>query len=69
VRLFLAAESRLLLNGLTIDFVETATSSGLSFIDPNKAACACSTADVSPKPAVTHIDIASIGRGRPAVAS
>ena len=66
VRLFLAAESRLLLNGLTIDFTETATESGLTFIDPHKEACACSSAGATPKPGVTRIDISSIGRGRPA---
>jgi iron-sulfur cluster assembly accessory protein len=66
VRLFLAAESRLMLNGITIDFVETATSSGLSFIDPNKESCACSSAETAPKSGITKIDIASIGRGRPA---
>jgi iron-sulfur cluster assembly accessory protein len=66
VRLFLAAESRLLLNGITIDFTETATQSGLSFIDPNKEACACSSAETAPKAGVTKIDISSIGRGRPA---
>lgn len=66
VRLFLAAESRLLLNGITIDFVETATQSGLSFIDPNKAACVCSTADSAAPGGVTKIEISSIGRGRPA---
>lgn len=66
VRLFLAAESRLMLNGITIDFVETATSSGLSFIDPNKEACACSSADTAPKVGVTKIDISTISRGRPA---
>jgi iron-sulfur cluster assembly accessory protein len=66
VRLFLGAESRLMLNGITIDFVETATSSGLSFIDPNKEACACSSAETAPKVSVTKIEISSIGRGRPA---
>jgi len=66
VRLFLGAESRLMLNGLTIDFVETATTSGLSFIDPNKEACACSSAETAPKVGVTRIDVSSIGRGRPA---
>lgn len=66
VRLFLGADSRLLLNGLTIDFVETATQSGLSFIDPNKEACACSSADTAPKTGVTKIDVSTIGRGRPA---
>lgn len=66
VRLFLGAESRLMLNGITMDFVETATSSGLSFIDPNKEACACSSAETTPKAGVTKIEISAIGRGRPA---
>ncbi len=66
VRLFLGAESRLMLNGITVDFVETATSSGLSFIDPNKEACACSSAETAPKVGVTKIEITSISRGRPA---
>ena len=66
VRLFLGAESRLMLNGLTVDFVETATSSGLSFIDPNKEACACSSAEAAPKVGVTKIEIGAISRGRPA---
>jgi iron-sulfur cluster assembly accessory protein len=66
VRLFLAAESRLMLNGITVDFVETATTSGLSFIDPNKEACACSSAETAPKVGVTKIEISSIGRGRSA---
>jgi iron-sulfur cluster assembly protein len=66
VRLFLGAESRLMLNGITIDFVETATQSGLSFIDPDKAACACSSAEAAPQAGVTRIEIGAIGRGRPA---
>jgi iron-sulfur cluster assembly accessory protein len=66
VRLFLGAESRLMLNGITIDFVETATQSGLSFIDPNKAACACNSAETAPQAGVTRIEISAIGRGRPA---
>jgi iron-sulfur cluster assembly accessory protein len=68
LRIFLPAESRLMLQGVTIDFTETATQSGLSFFNPEKAACACSTADsAAPKPpGVTRIDSASIGRGRPA---
>jgi iron-sulfur cluster assembly accessory protein len=66
VRLFLGAETRLLLNGITVDFVETATQSGLSFIDPHKEACACSSAETAPKSSVTKIEISSIGRGRPA---
>lgn len=66
VRLFLGAESRLMLKGITIDFTETATQSGLSFIDPHKEACACSSAETAPKVGVTKIEISSIGRGRPA---
>jgi iron-sulfur cluster assembly accessory protein len=65
VRLFLGAESRLMLNGITIDFVETSTSSGLSFTDPNKSACACSSAEAAPTVGITKIDISSIGRSRP----
>jgi hypothetical protein len=56
-----------LLNGLIVDFTETATQSGLTFTDPNKEACACSSAETTPKVVgVTRIDIGSIGRGRPA---
>lgn len=43
VRLFLPAESRLLLEGVTIDFADTPTKSGLTFINPNQAPCACSS--------------------------
>lgn len=68
VRLFLGAESRLMLNGITVDFVETPTQSGLTFTDPNKAACACSSADSAAPTGVTKIDVGSIGRGRPAPA-
>lgn len=66
VRLFLGAQSRLMLQGITVDFVETATQSGLTFTDPNKAACACSTADAGAPSGVTKIEISSIARGRPA---
>lgn len=69
VRLFLGAQSRLMLNGITIDFVETATQSGLTFTDPDKAACACSTAAAgAPASGVTRIGIDSIARTRPAAA-
>ena len=56
VRLFLPAESRLLLDGVTIDFADTPASSGLTFIDPKAKSCACSSAGT------TTIDIASIER-------
>ena len=41
IKLFLPAESRMLLDGVTIDFSEKATQSGFVFLDPKKAACAC----------------------------
>ena len=71
MRLFLGAESRLMLEGLTIDFTETPTQSGLAFINPNKAPCACSSAEASaPAPGgVTKIEISSIVRSAPILAS
>ncbi|MCW2285256.1 iron-sulfur cluster assembly accessory protein [Rhodoblastus acidophilus] len=42
VKLFLPAESRLLLQDVTIDFADTPTSTGLVFHDPKQQAC-CST--------------------------
>lgn len=56
VKLFLPAESRLLLDGVTIDFADTPMNSGLSFIDPKAKSCGCSSAGE------TTIDIANIGR-------
>lgn len=41
-KLFLPAESRLLLDGVTIDFADTASQTGLVFHDP-KATGACSS--------------------------
>jgi iron-sulfur cluster assembly accessory protein len=45
LRLFLPATSRLLLDGVTVDFADTPTQSGLTFFNPNAEACGCSTAD------------------------
>ena len=39
VKLFLPAESRLMLDGITIDFADTPTQSGLTFVNPNAAGC------------------------------
>jgi iron-sulfur cluster assembly protein len=44
-KLFLPAQSRLLLDGVTIDFVETPTSTGFVFHDPKATGCGCSTTD------------------------
>ena len=39
VKLFLPAESRILLDGVTIDFAETASQTGLVFHDPKATSC------------------------------
>jgi len=63
VKVFLPAESRLMLDGVTIDFADTPTKSGLTFLNPNAAACACSTSgDAAPPPAQATISVSSIGR-------
>lgn len=58
IKLFLPAESRLLLEGATMDFVDTPTNSGLSFVTPNAPACGCGSFGGS----VASIDVSSIGR-------
>lgn len=64
-QLFLPAESRLLLDGATMDFVDTPTKSGLSFTHPQQSACACSSAQPA-APGVATVAVGAIGRGRPA---
>jgi iron-sulfur cluster assembly accessory protein len=39
VKLFLPAESRILLEGVTIDFADTASQTGLVFHDPKATSC------------------------------
>ena len=51
-----------LLDGVTVDFSETPTQSGLSFINPNAASCGCSTADTAGPPAQATVSLASIKR-------
>ena len=62
VRLFLPAESRMLLQGATIDFADSAMSTGLTFVTPNAASCGCSSS--SAPPGVASVAIGSIGRKR-----
>jgi len=62
VRMFLPAQSRLLLAGVTIDFVDTPTQSGLVFHNPNGAAHSCGSNGTSALPGVSSIDIGSIAR-------
>lgn len=44
----LPAESRLLLDGVTIDFVDTATETGFVFHDPKGGTCGCAGSDAAP---------------------
>lgn len=62
LRVFLPAESRLLLDGVTVDFAETPTSAGLTFVNPNAAACGCSTSDGAKPPATASVSLSSIKR-------
>ena len=63
LRVFLPAESRLLLEGATIDFVDSPLSSGFVF---HNAATACGCSSNSDKPAtppgVGTIDVSTIAR-------
>lgn len=59
VKVFLPAESRLLLDGVTIDFSDTPTSSGLTFINPNASSCGCSS---SASPGMATVSVSSIAR-------
>jgi iron-sulfur cluster assembly protein len=60
LKVFLSAESVPLLEGVTIDFLDSAMSSGLKFINPNAASCG-SCGSSSGAAASASIDISSIG--------
>jgi len=47
IRLFLPAASFALLDGVTIDFLESATESRFAFIDPKAKSCGCGTSGAS----------------------
>jgi iron-sulfur cluster assembly protein len=70
VKVFLPAESRLMLDGVTVDFADTPTQSGLTFFNPNAAACGCSTSgDSAAAPAQATVSVASIARRPPVTSS
>ena len=65
VKVYLTAESRLMLDGVTVDFADTPTKSGLTFFNPAQAACGCSTSgDAAPvaAPAEASVSLDSIRR-------
>ena len=60
VKLFLPAESRLLLDGVTIDFADTPTQTGFVFIDPKQRRAACgSTSSTAFRARVSRCEIGS----------
>lgn len=61
MRLFLPAESRLLLPGVTLDFADTPTQTGLIVHDPKASSCGCSSTK-SAAPGVASVDISRIDR-------
>jgi iron-sulfur cluster assembly protein len=54
IKFFLPAESRLLLDGVTVDFAETPTQSGFVFHDPKQASCGCKSTDGPAVGATAH---------------
>lgn len=62
MKFFLPAESRRLLDGVTVDLADTPTQTGLVFHDPKAASCGCSTASKDALPGVSSVDIARIER-------
>lgn len=61
LRLFLPAESAEMLDGATMDFTDTATTSGLVFQTRGKGACACSSAS-APAPGMATVPVSTIAR-------
>ncbi len=66
VKLFLPAESRLILDGITVDFAETPTSAGLTFINPKAGPCGCSSSEGASAPAEASVSLSAIVRKSPA---
>lgn len=62
LRIFLPAESRVLLEGATVDFADSPTQSGLVIRHSGAAACGCSGAGAIAPPAVATVALASLKR-------
>jgi iron-sulfur cluster assembly accessory protein len=53
VNVFIPLLSYAMLEGITIDYVDSPTKSGFTFTDPKKGACACSS---SSSPSITQLE-------------
>jgi iron-sulfur cluster assembly accessory protein len=63
LRVFLPAESRLLLDGCTVDFADTPASTGLSVNNPTAGPCGCASGSVAPgAPGVATVRLDAVGR-------
>ncbi|WP_157270418.1 HesB/IscA family protein [Azohydromonas aeria] len=63
LRMFLPAESRLLLDGVTIDHVDTPLQSGFTFANTPGGACGCSSSgEGAAPPAEASVSLSSIKR-------
>lgn len=62
--LFLPAASRVLLDGVIVDFADTPTSAGLTFFNPAAGACGCASSAPGPaaQPVLTRIGVDAIRR-------
>jgi iron-sulfur cluster assembly protein len=63
MRFFLPAETRLLLEGVTVDFADTPTETGLVFHDPKAVGGSCGSSGKTALPGLARIDVSRIGRG------
>lgn len=61
-RLYLPAQSRLVLDGATVDFADTPTKSGFVVTHPDAAACGCSSAGEAAPPAQATVSVSAIAR-------
>ncbi len=61
LRIFMPADTCTLLDGVIVDFADTPTKSGLTFMNPNAAPCVCSSSgDAASAPTLAKIEIGSI---------
>jgi len=62
IPIFLPAQSRLLLSGVTIDFADTPIQTGLVFHDPQAAGVSCGSGGKDSLPAQSSVLISNISR-------
>lgn len=65
-KLYLPAESRMVLDGTIVDFADTPTKSGFVITNPGAAPCACSSSGETTAHAQATVSVSSIARKAPA---